>query len=478
MRFYFMTKDELLKEHPHYAAYKSEWLFYVRSYFGGKRYRDGDYLIKYPLESDENYKRRKAQAYFYNYCAPIIDIFVSLLFKATPVRKYGSLGGDALFQDFLSDADLEGNTFTQFIREANRYTSIYGRVSILIDKPSQSTITKAQAQEQGIRPYLTLIMPENIINWSFVRLPNGRPVLDGITVVEDRDKGGKPSRLRVWNRDVWALYQIDKETKGNEDITPTDMGIHGLNAVPLVNLYNKSAVTRMIGVSDIEDIAYINRNIFYLCSDAQEIVENTAFPMLALPFEKGGADETRPVGAKNILEFDPDAANSKPFWLEAPHSSLAEIRELVGQHEKTIYKIANLLGLRINPESVQPSSGIALEVENQQRNAVLAEKADNMEQAENQILSLYAKWEGREFDGTIDYPNDFSLTDKSKTTEQVFNALRDLDTMSMELRNGLEKKLTKQLLPDIEKAKRQIIYKDIEKRKIITTNSNGGMNNG
>ena len=91
-----MTLEELKKKNPLYTANIEEWLFYRRSYFGGKQYRDGNYLLRHPFESEENYKRRKTIAYFYNYCAPIIDIYIAYLTKNQPIRTYGELSPAAV----------------------------------------------------------------------------------------------------------------------------------------------------------------------------------------------------------------------------------------------------------------------------------------------------------------------------------------------------------------------------------------------
>ncbi|MFQ5471984.1 MAG: DUF4055 domain-containing protein [Dehalococcoidia bacterium] len=463
-----MTKAELLTKHTHYAAFVDEWRFFVRSYFGGMRYREGDYLLQHPFESDENYRRRKKVAYFYNNCQPIVDIFVSLLFQKEPERDFGSFNKDPLFDQFRADADLEGNTYSQFIREAQRFASIYGRVSIIVDKPAMQAATRAEAETLGIRPYLTMITPENVLNWRYVRLPNGRTVLDRVTIVEGRDEKGDPSSIRVWDRNFWILYEIDPmvkpRVKAEEELIPVNAGMHGLGRVPLVNIYNKNSATRMMGLSDIEDIAGINKNIYYLCSDAQEIVENTAFPMLAAPYESG-AEDNKVTGPKNIYQFDASEPNAKPFWLEPPHSSLNEIREYINQHRRTIFQMANLLGIYISGESKQPPAGIALEIENQQRNAVLAEKAANSEQAENRILELYAMWEGRAFDGEVKYSTDFSIRDLDMNSEKIINVLqRDID-LADEFWRALQNKLARNLLGDLTKAKRKVVHDAIDRSR-------------
>ena len=314
-----MTREELEKKHPSYEALVDEWRFHVRSYFGGRTYRDGNYLLKHPFESEANYARRKETSYFYNYCGPIVDTFVSHLFRNDARREFGSLGANPLFRAFLKDADLEGNTFRHFMREAQRFASVYGRVSIVVDKPRGKATTRAEAEAFGVRPYISLVTPENLLDWSYGRDPStGRMALETIKIME------APGACRIWTRQGWELWQ---EGSDGEAVL-ADAGEHGLGEVPVVNLYNKQSGIRMIGISDLNDIADINRNIYYLCSDAREIIENTAFPMLAIPYSRGADRGDKEVGPHNILQFDPELPNGRPYWLEAPHSSLTEGRGL------------------------------------------------------------------------------------------------------------------------------------------------------
>lgn len=467
-----MTKEELQKTHPVYETFKDQWTFFVRSYFGGERYRKGNYLLQHPFESDATYKRRKQIAYFYNFCAPVVDIFVSLLYKVPPERNFGSLENDPLFEDFRNDADLEGNTFDEFIREAQRYASIYGRISVIVDKPAMEAITQAEATEQGIRPYLNLITPENITNWTFVRLENGKVVLDSVHIVEQWGKDNKPEIVRVWTRVGWELFNLKDTEDSKGDIIPIDFGTHGLGVVPLVNFYNKNAITRMSGISDLEDIADINKNIYYLCSDAKEIIENTAFPMLAMPHEKGSEDK-KTVGPTNIVGFDPAEPNAKPFWLEAPHSSLPQIHTERSDNIQQIFKIANLSGIKSSGDGKQPWSGIALEIENQQRNAVLSEKADNAEQFENKVLTLWALWEGKEFDGSSTYKDNFSIKDTGQNTRNIIDTMRDLsENLAPEFNKELQKRLAASTLPDLPKERKEAVNDSIDSQPQNTQGGN------
>ncbi|MBI5560564.1 MAG: phage portal protein [Deltaproteobacteria bacterium] len=450
-----MTKEELEKTHPDYKAWIPEWSFFIRAYFGGKLYRDGNYLIQHPFESSANYGRRKEIACYYNYCAPIVDIYVSHLFRKPAKKDYGSLKTNPLFNSFLRDSDLEGSSFGQFMRDSQRFASIYGRVSIVMDKPLLKASTLAEAAENDIRPYVSLVTPENLLDWKFQRSVYGKPVLGMVKIREAENI------YRIWTGEGWELWEALADSA---EARLLNAGVHGLGVVPLVTLYNRRSGIRMLGTSDIQDIADINKNIYYLCSDAKEIIENTAFPMLAVPYEKTGVDQGKEVGPRNILQFDPSEAGARPYWLEAPHSSLTEIREWVKQDIGEIFRIAKMGGAKAAEDFSQPRSGIALELEYQQLHAVLAEKADNMEQAESELLNLWAGWEGGRFDGTIDYPDDFSVRELDRNLEAAFKAL-EAKIESATFRKELQKEIASTILPKLDDSKKEEISREIDGRK-------------
>lgn len=447
-----MTREELEKKHPDYEGFATEWRFFLRSYFGGKMYREGNYLLKHPFESASNYARRKATAYYYNYCGPIVDIFVAHLFRKPAVRDYGSLSGDQLFKSFLANADMEGANLMQFMREAHRFAAIYGRVSIVVDMPALSVSTKAEAISSDIRPYVSLVTPENLVDWAFEKELSGRPSMSMVKIKEDKFS------YRIWTRQGWELWRI---TDNGREVELAGSGEHNLGVVPVVNLYNRRSGIRMLGVSDIQDVADINKNIYYLCSDAKEIIENTAFPMLAVPYEKGGGSAPAELGPKNILQFDPELSNARPFWLEAPHSSLTEIREWVRQDISEIFRIAKMGGVKATEDVSAPRSGVALELEYQQLNAALSEKADNIEQAEREVCEMWARWQGERFDGTIDYPDDFSVRDLDRDIERLMKVL-GARIESVTFGKELQKSVVRSVLPKIQDEVKAKIMEEID----------------
>jgi len=460
-----MTVKELKKTHADYTAYLPEWNFFAASYYGGKKYRDGYYLLKHPFESDANYQRRKATAYYYNYCAPVVDILTAYLYRRPPVRSYGTLSPTpvppripvTLFDAFWWDVDFENSNLDQFMREVSRLAAIYGRVSVIVDKPVLEVATLAQAKDFDIRPYFSIITPANLLDWNYVRRPNGRFVLDMVKIKEDEIS------YRIWTRTGWELWRIGSVDK---EVILVESGEHSLGEVPIVNIYNKRSGAKMLGVSDIQDIADINKNIYYLCSDAKEIIENTAFPMLALPYEKGGEGGAKELGPKNILQFDPELSNSSPFWLEAPHSSLAEIREWIQQDAQEIVRIAKMGGLRNTETSVQPWSGVSIALQTEQLKSSLVEKADNMEQAELDLLYLWCKWMGVGFGGNVEYVKDFDVQDVTRKIQDAISVVNaGIKSQTFEVER--QKILITSMLPSIEESTRDIIFGEIEKNTTL-----------
>jgi hypothetical protein len=277
---------------------------------------------------------------------------------------------------------------------------------------------------------------------------------------------------RIWTRTSWETWEI---VKTNTAPIKTGGAPHDLGKIPIVDLYNKKSLIRRVGVSEIQDIADINKNIYYFCSDAKEIIENTAFPMLAVAEEKGGGpEEELATGPKNILSFDPDAPNGKPEWLEPPHSSLQEIREWIQQDAQEMVRIAKMGGLRNTETSVQPWSGVSIEAQERQLYSSLAEKASNAEQAELDILNLYAEWEETSFEGNIKYSRSFATRDLTTSLNNAIAAgTSKINSLTFEKER--QKKIVDTTLPTLEESERDEIFKQIDEldnlfwKKVLTT---------
>ncbi len=236
------TRDQSLITHKDYAETINNWEYYIRSYNGGYDYMIGQYLSRYNLELDNEFNQRLANTPCDNHCKNIIQIYSSFLFRVRPSRDFGSMQDETSLQSFLKDADLDGNNLNSVVKQAQNYASIYGHCFMLLDKPNIKTSTKADELEQDIRPYVSILTPENVLDWNYERLANGKYELDYLKVREevDRDNG---QYLKLWYRDkIDTIYIPNREEPKLIETVPNMIG-----KIPAVILYNSKSHKRGIG---------------------------------------------------------------------------------------------------------------------------------------------------------------------------------------------------------------------------------------
>jgi len=169
-----MNMDTITYTHPDYADNENRWEFFLRSYMGGQDYKDGAYLTQYINEDKDEYQRRISLTPIDNHCRNIVHIYSSYLWRIPPTRNFNSLDGNVALVPFLKDSDLDGRSFNAFMKEAQIWSSVYGHVWLMLDKPKSTAGTKAEELQQGIRPYVTLFTPENVFDWRWERTESGR----------------------------------------------------------------------------------------------------------------------------------------------------------------------------------------------------------------------------------------------------------------------------------------------------------------
>jgi hypothetical protein len=205
------TKDQATDTHKDYKENINNYEYYIRSYNGGYDYTLGQYLNRYNLELDNEFNQRLANTPCDNHCKNIIQIYSSFLFRVKPSRDFGSMADEPSLESFLKDADLEGNNFNSVIKTAQNYASIYGHCFLILDKPTVQTRTRADELDQDIRPYISIVTPENALDWNFKREVNGKYYLDYLKVREEVDKDGG-TYFRMWYPDrIDTVYQPDNQ---------------------------------------------------------------------------------------------------------------------------------------------------------------------------------------------------------------------------------------------------------------------------
>lgn len=394
-----------------YNEYYPIWKYLLESYIGGEEYRRAGHLTRYQLETDAEYAARLRATPLDNHCQSVVSVYISFLFREEPDREFKELEMMSELKDFLKDADLDGRSLDAFMKDVSTWSSVFGHCWIMVSKPNIGALTRADEVAAGVRPYVSLLTPMVVLDWSWERRPNGKYELNYLRYVEDIN--GSIRTVKEWTRDLikTSVVNIEKNTINEEQVEINELGI-----IPAVCAYNGRSIVRGIGVSDITDIADAQKFIYNAVSEVDQSIRLDSHPSLVkTPETQAG------VGAGAIITMPENLDPAlKPYVLDFTGANVQNIYLAINNAIASIDKMANTGAVRATESRTM--SGVAMETEFQLLNARLSEKADNLELAEEQMWKLWAMYMGYEWNGKIEYPGSFNLRDTNNEIEQLVKA--------------------------------------------------------
>jgi len=485
------SKIKELVDNPHivHRAYKNFWDFLMLSYEGGIDYcqgqlncssRQSNYievkvngkklenkivggnLFKHKKERDEDYLERINMSYYYNFCAPIIDIYTNHLFKESVMNDWGNI--ETAIDNRKDNIDHKGSSIEEFRRDMAEQAQVYGHIYVLTDKPKTQgeIVSLAQQQEQGLFPYLTIFQPQDLINWAadefgqlyWILLRECRTGnIDPMNF--DKDKMSI-FQYRIWTRTEWILF--------NAAFEEIERGAHGLGKVPLDIVYNKPSKKHKscLGISEIADIAFIARDVYNKCSELNEIIRNQTFSVLCLQGKSTEYDELS-VGTSKALLYPPE--RNQPNYISPAAENASTLMTQIDKQVHKMFQLAKLEGGSAQQVSqVDSQSGVSKAFDFQETNSALAKKAGHMEDGEMRIWDTFARWEGqKEFNGSVSYSRDFNiqeLNDELDEAEKMFRI-----QFGKEFNIKLKKELIKKKFPRVSDEDMNKMMKEVEMKE-------------
>ena len=419
-----------------YTQYKDQWQFMFESYIGGDEYKNAGHLTRYVNESAGEYAARIESTPLQNHCNSVISVYNSFLFRQTPTRNYGSIENLPELEDFLYDADMDGRSFNAFMKDVSTYASIFGHAWIVCAKPDIGAQTRGDEMEAGVRPYVSMLSPLVVLDWSWQRMPNGRYTLDYFKYIEDVN--GEITTCKEWTPDFIRTTVIDE---GNNYVKEQIVEPNGLGKIPAVIAYNQRSIIRGIGISDIADIASGQKSIYNSLSEIEQSIRLDSHPSLVKTPETNAG-----VGAGAIIHMPENMdPGLKPYVLDFQGASVDKILAAINQTVESIDKMANTGAVRATVSRTM--SGVAMETEFQLLNARLSEKGDSLELAEEQIWKLWAEYMGYRWDGTVEYPDSFNLRDARNDLELYMKA-SEANVGSVTFKRELQRQIADAVIDD------------------------------
>ena len=431
--------SEITYTHPDYDDYVDQWEFHLRSYLGGEAYKDGQYLVQYIKEDKNDYARRLDLTPVDNHCASVVHIYSSFLWRTPPTRTYNSLENNPILLPMMRDVDLDGRSLDTFMKEAQIWSSVYGHVWIIVDKPKSNAGTRAEELAQDVRPYLSLYTPENVFDWRYERSESGRQKLVYLKVREDiirETATDVVTHFRIWTEDTVKLIEVSNDNERLIEEMDNPIGY-----IPAVFVPAARTPTRGIGKSDIADIAIMQKAIYQELSEIEQLIRISNHPTLVKTFDTDAS-----AGAGGIVHMPDELdANLKPFLLQPNGGNLQAIMAAISAKTETINRMAHLGAVR-GTDAVK-ASGIALQTEFQLLNARLAEKADILQLAEEQIWFFVSIWSGVAPDVEVSYPDSFDIRDYDKEL-QFLQMARASGVQSSTFLREVDKQIVDLILDD------------------------------
>jgi hypothetical protein len=447
-------KDLVESPHPVFKNNHNFWSFLLDSYEGGPDYNKGmitqpagmvdnlknwafrilaggkevttnrsGNLFMHPKERWRDYNDRLRMSYYYNFCSPIIDIYTDHLFKQPINIDFGDIENEV--DERKENIDNKQSSIGEFRKEMADLAQVYGHIFVITDSPrfEGNVISKADILNNNLLPYFTLHHPQNIINWALDEF--GSPYW--VIVRECLDANQDPfnfnkdtielARYRLWTRQEWILY--------SGDYSEIARATHGLNIVPITCVFDKQSkkVRNFMGISAIADISFIARDIYNSCSELKQILRDQTFAFLAIQGNSSEYDELS-VGTSKGLLYPPD--RNVPQYVSPPSQNAEVYFRHIDRQVSKIFQLAKLEGgsVQAPEQSAVMQSGVSKAWDFNQTNSALSKKAGNLEDGETKLWQIYALWLKKEFDGSIQYPHEFSIQSLNEDLDEAEKIMR------------------------------------------------------
>lgn len=232
-------------------------------------------LPQYPAEDDEAYKERLRLSTLLPAYSETVGNMTSRVF-AEPLQIGDDVPDDIV--EMTKDIDCAGNDLNSWAVGFFSEGMSHGLCHAFVDHQRADQVkTKAEEKAAGVRPYVVLVKPEQVLGW---RSKNGvLTMIRFLEVVEEEDGEFGAicvEQIRVLEPGAWRIYR--RREKGGEFVIHDD-GVNSLTHIPWVTFYT-GRTGFMTAKPPLIELAHLNVKHWQSQSDQDNILHVIRVPIL------------------------------------------------------------------------------------------------------------------------------------------------------------------------------------------------------
>ena len=463
----FDYNDFIGTTHQLYARYIEDWNLAVKSFYGGVEYRDGNFLKAYdsdystpsevintydvdeygqqtgvykssvqrvntPQEAETGtqyasnfYQEKLKNVPVFPYTRLYTSEYNAILFRSPPSRV---LPDTPEVNDFIKDADKEGNSLNEFMSHVDTFTTVFGVVWV-------SCMKQAGAEYAQFKMH----KPTDVYNWHYTYNEQGELELDKI-LIRIAEESNMDIFHYITKDEMHTIFApasddsiIDSIPETAQSFTDTDGNTYHriiqenpLGYVPVRPVYQSSKIHNGIGHTPIFDIAQIQRSIYNTCmAEIYSAVSYGAHPVTVCDEETLNRNDQNISAEPGSLVVVPNSLNGQPnhvFTFESPSlDSINELRELMDQLTNKMNEVAMI---RSDDLIKASRSGAQIEQYDSKLEAFVRKKATALEQAEYNLWKIWFDWMDQ------DIPEDLTISyNRLYSQKGVENEIKEMNTL-------------------------------------------------
>ncbi|MGY2258126.1 DUF4055 domain-containing protein [Pseudomonas sp. SDO55104_S430] len=411
--------DDPSKTLPAVDAMREDWAIVDPLMGGTKAMREAgeELLPKWPKEEDCDYRNRKKLSTLLPAYSETVKNMTGRVF-AEPIV----LGDDLAkpIEEHVENIDRQGNNLQVWAQTFFTQALSHGLCHVLVEYPktkddegNQVIVTKADEQAAGVRPYVVMIRPQQVIGWRSSTV-DGAHVLTQFRYMEsvEEDDGTFGTKcidqIRVLEPGKWSTYRKAESGERKGEWILYDEGGNSLKQIPLSTLYT-GRTGYMTAKPPLLELAFLNVKHWQSQSDQDNILHVARVPMLAIVGIEDDTWELK-VGTASATKL-PKEGDMK--WVEHTGKSIEAGRVSLQDLEDQM----RIAGAKLLQKEKQVTkTATQAEDEAAQEMSPLQTMAGQLEDTLDQVLEFMAEFIGEKEGGHTQVNGNFDIDFAPETT--------------------------------------------------------------